>query len=385
MDLGIWREKVSEYRQLICSDAIYRILPHKKELFPMETMIEAENLSKSFRIAKRRPGLLGGLRSVVDPQVRIVKAVQDLSLHIERSEMIGLIGPNGAGKSTTIKMLTGILQPSGGKVSVAGLSPMRQRKELARRIGVVFGQRSQLWWDLPLIDLLHLLRYLYRVPEERHTINLDRLRSMLALDEFIDTPVRQLSLGQRMRGDLAAALLHDPELLYLDEPTIGLDVVAKARIREFLLAINAQQGVTVLLTTHDMDDIEMLCPRMLIIDHGRKLYDGTVSDIRTRFGGERTLIAELNSTELMNLPRDAKDQLVVADLPAGVHQGQAESPRICLNFERDAIPAHELVAWLGARYPLRDVTFQEPEIEDVIRRIYEEGLLLQEDATSRRT
>jgi len=348
----------------------------------METMIEAEGLSKSFRIAKRRPGLLGGLRSVVNPQVRIVKAVQDLSLLIKRGEMIGLVGPNGAGKSTTIKMLTGILQPSSGTVSVAGLSPLRQRKELARRIGVVFGQRSQLWWDLPLIDSLRLLRFLYRVPEERHTAHLDRLRSMLALDEFIDTPVRQLSLGQRMRGDLAAALLHDPELLYLDEPTIGLDVVAKARIREFLLAINAEQGVTVLLTTHDMDDIEMLCPRMLIIDHGRKLYDGTVTDIRTRFGGERILIAELNPAELMTLPHDADGQPIVTELPAGVRQVQAESPRLCLNFERDAIPAHELVAWLGARHRLRDVTFQEPEIEDVIRRIYEEGLLLQEDEAS---
>jgi len=360
----------------------YRVLAQEKEGFLMETMIEAQGLSKSFHIAKRRPGRLGGLRSVVDPHVRIVKAVLDLWLHIEHGEMIGLIGPNGAGKSTTIKMLTGILQPTGGKVSVAGLSPMRQRKELARRIGVVFGQRSQLWWDLPLIDSLRLLRSLYRMPEERHTANLDRLRSLLALNEFIDTPVRLLSLGQRMRGDLAAALLHDPELLYLDEPTIGLDVVAKARIREFLVAINVEQGVTVLLTTHDMDDREMLCRRMLIIDHGRKLYDGTVSDIRTRFGGERTLIAELNPAEWMNLPRDAKDQPIIAHLPAGVRQVAAESPRICLNFERDAIPAHELVAWLGARYPLRDVTFQEPEIEDVIRRIYEEGLLLQEDAAS---
>src|SRR6202048_4883031 len=228
---------------------------------PMEAMIKAVDLSKSFLIARRRPALLGGWRSVVNPQVRIVEAVQNLSLDIQRGEMIGLIGPNGAGKSTTIKMLTGILGPSGGQVSVAGLNTVRQRRELGGRIGVVFGQRSQLWWDLPLIDSLRLLRFLYRVPEQRHTANLERLRAMLALDEFIDTPVRQLSLGQRMRGDLAAALLHDPELLYLDEPTIGLDVVAKARIREFLLAINAEQGVTVLLTTHDMDDIEMLCRR----------------------------------------------------------------------------------------------------------------------------
>ena len=342
----------------------------------MEAMIEVEHLSKTFRVVRRRPGLLGALRSVIDPKVRHVEAVQDLSLHVACGEMVGLVGPNGAGKSTTIKMLTGILVPTGGDMHVAGLNPVRQRRELASRIGVVFGQRSQLWWDLPLIDSLRLLRHLYRVPEKRHRDNLARLRSMLDLDEFLDTPVRQLSLGQRMRGDLAAALLHDPELLYLDEPTIGLDVVAKARIREFLLAINAEQDVTVLLTTHDMDDIEMLCPRMVIIDHGRKLYDGTVSEIRERFGGERTLIAVLDAAEIAAMPRDAQGQPVLGDLPRGVRQVQAEAPRIWLSFGRDALPAHELVAWLGARYHLRDVTFQEPEIEDVIRRIYEEGLLL---------
>jgi len=228
------------------------------------------------------------------------------------------------------------------------------------------------------------LRHLYRVQEKRHRENLARLRGMLDLDEFLDTPVRQLSLGQRMRGDLAAALLHDPELLYLDEPTIGLDVVAKARIREFLLAINAEQGVTVLLTTHDMDDVEMLCPRMVIIDHGRKLYDGTVGEIRERFGGERTLIAVLDAAEIAAIARDAQGQPVLGELPEGVRQVQAEAPRIWLSFGRDALPAHELVAWLGARYRLRDVTFQEPEIEDVIRRIYEEGLLLTEAIRSKR-
>ncbi|HEU0003356.1 MAG TPA: ATP-binding cassette domain-containing protein [Ktedonobacteraceae bacterium] len=342
------------------------------------TMIEARGLSKVFRVARRRPGLLGGLRSVVDPEVRLVKAVQDLSLSVERGEMIGLVGPNGAGKSTTIKMLTGILTPSGGLMRVAGLNPQGQRRELAARIGVVFGQRTQLWWDLPLIDSLRLLRHLYRVPEQRHHANLERLRKMLDLDEFLDTPVRQLSLGQRMRGDLAAALLHDPELLYLDEPTIGLDVVAKARIREFLLTINAEKGVTVLLTTHDMDDVEMLCPRMLIIDHGRKLYDGTVEAIRERFGGERTLIAVLDAAELAALSTDSVGQPVLSDLPEGVRLVRAEAPRIWLNFSREAMPAHELVSWLGARHRLHDVTFQEPQIEDVIRRIYEEGLLLQE-------
>lgn len=341
-------------------------------------MIEATGLSKTFRIARRRPGLLGGLRSIVDPEVRIVHAVQDLTLRVEPGEMIGLIGPNGAGKSTTIKMLTGILMPTSGYMRVADLEPLRERRELAARIGVVFGQRSQLWWDLPLIDSLHLLRHLYRVPEQRHRSNLAQLCSMLELDEFLDTPVRQLSLGQRMRGDLAAALLHEPELLYLDEPTIGLDVVAKARIREFLQTINAEKGVTVLLTTHDMDDIEMLCSRMLIIDHGRKLYDGSIEDIRERFGGERTLIAVLDSAELPVITRNAGSQSFLDDLPDGVRHVRTEGPRIWFNFSREALPAHELVAWLGARHQLRDVTFLEPQIEDIIRRIYEEGLLLRE-------
>ena len=224
------------------------------------SMIDVEGLNKTFHIAKRRPGVMGALRSVVDPEIRVVDAVHDLSMQVERGEMIGLVGPNGAGKSTTIKMLTGILMPTSGKIEVAGLVPIEQRRELAARIGVVFGQRTQLWWDLPLIDSLRLLRHLYRVPEARHSANLARLRDMLDLDEFIDTPVRQLSLGQRMRGDLAAALLHEPELLYLDEPTIGLDVVAKARIREFLLELNAHKETTVLLTTHE---VETQCTKFL--------------------------------------------------------------------------------------------------------------------------
>lgn len=341
-------------------------------------MIEATGLNKTFRVTSRRTGLLGGLRSIVNPRVSRVEAVRDLSLVVEPGEIIGLVGPNGAGKSTTIKMLTGILMPSSGQVSVAGFNPLHQRREMAAHIGVVFGQRTQLWWDLPLIDSLRLLRHLYRVPEERHRVNLERLRELLDLDEFIDTPVRQLSLGQRMRGDLAAALLHDPELVYLDEPTIGLDVVAKARIREFLLRINAERGMTILITTHDMDDVETLCPRLLIIDHGRKLYDGGLSEIRERFGGERLLIAALDPAEVDTLPRDSQGQPELPELPDGVRQARSDGPRVWLSFGKDALPAHELVAWLGARHRLKDVTFQEPEIEDVIRRIYEEDLLVQE-------
>jgi ABC-2 type transport system ATP-binding protein len=339
-------------------------------------IIEATGLSKTFRVAKRRAGVLGGLRSIVDPEVRLVEAVQGLELKVEPGEIIGLVGPNGAGKSTTIKMLTGILMPTVGQVRVAGFNPLHQRREMAAHIGVVFGQRSQLWWDLPLIDSLHLLRHLYRVPEARYEANLARLRALLDLDEFIDTPVRQLSLGQRMRGDLAAAMLHEPELLYLDEPTIGLDVVAKARIREFLLQINAERGMTILITTHDMDDVETLCPRLLIIDHGRKLYDGGLNEIRERFGGERQLVAVLEASEISELPKDETGQPHLASLPEDVHQVIIEGPRIWLGFGGNALPAHELVAWLGARYRLKDVTFQEPEIEDTIRRIYEEDLLL---------
>ena len=339
-------------------------------------IIEAEGLQKTFRVAKRRSGVIGGMRSVIDPEIRIVRAVNDLSLMIQHGEMVALIGPNGAGKSTTIKMLTGILTPTGGKLHVAGLVPTRQRRTLASRVGVVFGQRTQLWWDLPLIDSLLLSRHLYRVPKQRFQANLQLLRERLDLDEFLDTPVRQLSLGQRMRGDLAMALVHDPELLYLDEPTIGLDVVAKARIREFLLALNAERRTTVLLTTHDMDDVELLCPRMIIIDHGRKLYDGSVDEIRERFGGERALIATLDAGGTTR-----QDSLIeISDLPYGVRLVKQEEARVWLSFEKDALPAHELVAWLGARYPLHDVTFQEPEIEDVIRRIYEEDLLLQKRA-----
>jgi ABC-2 type transport system ATP-binding protein len=261
-------------------------------------------------------------------------------------------------------MLTGILVPSGGQVTVAGLVPWRQRRSLARRIGVVFGQRTQLWWDLPLIESLALLRHIYRVPAARFAANLKVFRDLLDLDSFLDTPVRQLSLGQRMRGDLAAALLHDPEILYLDEPTIGLDVVAKQRTRDFLLRLNQGRGLTVLLTTHDMTDMAQLCRRMLLIDHGRLLYDGTVAAIRERFGVERTLVVDLAEDETLDGP--------LAVGPAA--QVRADGPRRWLRFRRDEISAAELIAAVSARYRIRDLTIEEPEIEGIVRRIYQEGL-----------
>ncbi len=324
-----------------------------------EPIIVADRLEKTYRVPVRTGG---GIRALVSRGTRAVRAVDSISFAIAPGEMVGYVGPNGAGKSTTIKMLTGILVPTAGQVRVAGLDPTRQRRVLAARIGAVFGQRTQLWWDLPLIDSLELLRHIYRVPAARFAENLVAFRDILGLDEFLQTPVRQLSLGQKMRGDLAAALLHDPDILYLDEPTIGLDVVAKGRIREFLLEINRTRGVTVLLTTHDMADIAHLCARMMIIDHGHLLYDGSVEAIRDRYGTERTLVVDLETDESGPL----------AGLPA--EEVRADGLRRWLRFRRADVTAAELIAMVSARYGIRDLTIEEPEIEDIVRRIYQEGM-----------
>ncbi|MCZ4100382.1 ATP-binding cassette domain-containing protein [Streptomyces sp. So13.3] len=285
-----------------------------------------------------------------------VRAVDGISFSVPRGEMVGYIGPNGAGKSTTIKMLTGILMPSGGRVRVAGIDPSRDRTKLARRIGVVFGQRTTLWWDLPLKDSYQLVRRLYRIEDGRYAKNLARCVDLLDLGPLLDVPVRQLSLGQRMRGDIAAALLHDPEVLYLDEPTIGLDVVSKAKVREFLRTVNAEQGTTVLLTTHDLTDIEQLCERVMVIDHGRLMYDGGLSGLHAVGESERTLVVDFER----ELP---------AVVVAGARCVKVEGPRQWLAFPA-AASAAPLVAELAARYPLVDLSVREPAIEDVIARMY---------------
>ncbi len=326
-------------------------------------LIRVEQLEKRFRVGGRG-GVLGALRRAGKREAgaaREVAAVEGLSFAVAPGEMVAYVGPNGAGKSTTIKMLTGILVPSGGSVVVDGLVPWRQRTTLAGRIGVVFGQRTQLWWDLPLIESLRLLRHIYKVPEARYRANLAHLTDILDLGPFLERPVRQLSLGQRMRGDLAAAILHDPKILYLDEPTIGLDVVAKERIRLFLLDLNRQHGVTVLLTTHDMADISRLCERMLIIDHGKLLYDGGVGAITTRYGGERRLVVDLT------------EDIAAPEVP-GARLERREGTRLWLSFRREETTAPALIAALTARYAIRDLTLEEPNIESVVRRIYEEGL-----------
>jgi ABC-2 type transport system ATP-binding protein len=315
----------------------------------MNPAIQVEGVEKRFTQRLKR----GRVRR----ERRVVRAVDGVSFEIAPGSLVGYVGPNGAGKSTTVKMLTGILVPSAGRISVAGLDPSRRRIQLARRIGVVFGQRVQLWWDLPLRDSFELLRHIYRVPFERWRANLDAFTDRLELGPFLDTPVRQLSLGQRMRGELTASMLHDPEILFLDEPTIGLDIVAKARVREFLATVNRERGVTVLLTTHDLSDIERLCRRLLIIDHGRVIYDGGLDSLIERYGEERTLIVDLEEpAEPLQVP--------------GARVVQVEGPRQWLRFRRDGVSAAQLTTAVAAQAALVDLAIDEPDIEDVVRRIY---------------
>ncbi|MEU6342305.1 ABC transporter ATP-binding protein [Streptomyces sp. NPDC046977] len=314
-------------------------------------VIELDQVEKVFDV-RRKTGLLRRER-------RQVRAVDGLTFSVPAGEMIGYIGPNGAGKSTTIKMLTGILTPSAGRLRVAGIDPSRERARLARRIGVVFGQRTTLWWDLPLRDSYELVRRMYRIEAPRYRRNLGRCVELLDLAPLLDVPVRQLSLGQRMRGDIAAALLHDPEVLYLDEPTIGLDVVSKAKVRAFLRDVNTEQGTTVLLTTHDLTDIEQLCRRVMVIDHGRLMYDGGLAGLHAIGESERTLVV------------DFAHELPPVELP-GARCARVDGPRQWIAFPATASAA-PLVAELAARHGVVDLSVREPAIEDVIARMYATG------------
>ncbi len=313
-------------------------------------MIEMTELRKDFTVRVRA----GRLRR----EKRTVRAVDGVSLRIEPGEMVGYIGPNGAGKSTTLKMLTGVLTPSGGTVSVCGLAPVAQRTKLALRIGVVFGQRSQLWWDLPLEESFRLLRHIYRVPAAEHEVRLRRCRQLLALDEFLDTPVRQLSLGQRMRGELTAALLHGPEVLFLDEPTIGLDVVSKQAVRSFLAELGRTGDVTLVLTTHDLADIERLCRRLVVIDHGRVVHDGTIEALHARYGSRRRLVVDLDTP------------LPPGFVIAGASMTAVEADGHRVTFALDEVAAGAAVAALVAVASVRDLSVVEPDIEDVVARLY---------------
>jgi ABC-2 type transport system ATP-binding protein len=325
-------------------------------------IITAHELSKHFRVRRHRRGITGALRGLVSSESSLVKAVDRVSLEIQPGELVGYLGPNGAGKSTTIKMLAGLLVPTSGELIVSGRVPWRRRQEHVAHIGAVFGQRTTLWWDLPVIESLDLLQYIYRIPPDRFRHNLDEFRQLLDLDPFLNTPVRSLSLGQRMRADMTAALLHDPHLLFLDEPTIGLDVVAKERIRRFIAHINRERGVTVLLTTHDLSDVEKLCQRVMIIDRGSLLFDGELEDLRLRFGGKRQVVAYF-----------AQDYTEVE--VEGAEVVESSPSRVVYQFERREITASELIGQLSERFRIVDLQVREPDIEATIRRIYEERLL----------
>ncbi len=319
--------------------------------------IQVQQLTKIFRVAERKAGLWGAFTGLVQRRYRDVYALEGIDFSIREGELVGYIGPNGAGKSTTIKILSGILVPTSGHCLIDGLVPWRDRVQHVARIGVVFGQRTQLWWDLPVIESFELLRDIYRVPASQFRHTRDRLIDLLSLQDLLDVPVRQLSLGQRMRSDLAAALLHTPRILFLDEPTIGLDAVAKLAVRDFVKELNQQQGVTVILTTHDMDDIEALCERIMVIGKGRILSDGTLAHLRARVNNERYLIVDLQDPDISVHEPNAR--LVAKD-----------GHRMQLAFDPAVVSPAELIARISAQHAIKDLFVENPPIERIIAELY---------------
>jgi len=320
--------------------------------------ILVEELSKTYRIAERDPGALGAVKGLFRRRWRTVEALSGVSFQMEQGELVGLIGPNGAGKSTTIKILSGILEPTSGRCEVDGLTPWRQRIRHVARIGVVFGQRTQLWWDLPVIEGFDLLRDIYRVPPDRYAATRDELTALLKLDKLLNQPVRQLSLGQRMRCEIAAALLHEPQLIFLDEPTIGLDAPSKLAVREFVGRLNRERGVTVILTTHDMHDIEALAERVIVIGGGRILADGSFAALRAGVLAERRLFVDFAGVA---------PEIDLAEVRVVARDGR----QIELAFDPRRITAPDLIARIVAAHPVDDIHVEEPLIEEVIARFYD--------------
>jgi ABC-2 type transport system ATP-binding protein len=321
-------------------------------------MIFVRGLIKDFVTYKTREGLLGALAGLVHRKKTVTRAVDQMEFEIAEGEMVGYLGPNGAGKSTTIKMLTGILRPSAGTIQVAGFHPAVDRVRYVRHIGVVFGQRTQLWWDLAVVESFQLLGRIFEIPKADYQRRMGELTELLSLQEFLNTPVRKLSLGQRMRCDLAASLLHKPKILFLDEPSIGLDVLGKARMREFLLEMNRREKVTVLLTTHDLDEMEKLCTRVILIDHGRKRFDGQWQDLVDRYAPNRRILAEVES----ELTADQQRALAQVGLTAK----QADDGKIEISYGRREISAARAIEALLKILTVRDLRLEEPGIESVI-------------------
>lgn len=326
-------------------------------------MINVQHLQKEFRIHQARAGLSGAFRDLFSREYKTVKAVDDISFEVAEGEMFALIGENGAGKSTTIKMLTGILTPSEGDIVINGYVPFKQREEYVRSIGVVFGQRSQLWWDLSPMESFRLLRSVYKVEEEEGERWLERLIDELDISSFISQPVRKLSLGQRMRCEVAAALIHKPKLLFLDEPTVGLDVLVKQKIREFLRNLNETEKMTILLTTHDVSDIEALCKRVLVMDKGKLIFDGQLSELKERWG---------NGTEVsfQFKRRTTTDQVRAAlgELPCELTRENEYAIRIKINRSEEMLPF--VLSTVMTSFEVSDVKISEASTEDIVRNIY---------------
>lgn len=330
------------------------------------SVIKVSQLSKTFQSYKRREGISGSIRDLISRQYHAVNAVESISFSVEQGELLGYIGPNGAGKSTSIKMLTGILKPTSGEIAVMGFSPFKDRKEYTAHIGVVFGQRTQLWWDIAVIESLRLLGQIYKVPKTEFAQRLENLTEILELKELLNTPVRKLSLGQRVRCDIAASLIYGPSILFLDEPTIGLDAMGKDAVRKFLRKINQEFKTTIIMTTHDLKEIEELCKRIMIIDKGKIIYDGDLHKIKNMSGLKRQISIEFT------------EEVAIADLNHKFSERATFEPqsskRVQGSYDPQIVTTPDLVKEIVELYDVSDFTINEPEIEEVVMKIYREGV-----------
>lgn len=322
-------------------------------------IIDVQGISKAFKVAKRRAGFAGAVAGIFHPQYELKTVVDNISFQINEGEMVGFIGPNGAGKSTTVKMLSGILYPDCGTIKVDGFTPHRDRKRYVANIGVVIGHKTQISWDLTPLDSYEVIKRIYKIPDEKYKYNLERFASALDIEQYLNKTVRTLSLGQRMRAEIAAALLHSPKIVFFDEATIGVDVVGKDKIRRFLRELNKTDNITMIFTTHDLQDIEQTCDRLLIIDKGKKLYDGSLDSVHKVYSSQRIM-----DVEFEEIPSDLKFDNVL------VKKSESRKNTIQLLFDIDKINYNDFISHLFDEYKISDISVKEPDIELIIRDFY---------------
>lgn len=333
----------------------------KKEMWNL-SLIEVNSLCKNYKIADKEQGLSGMLKHIVAPKYHMKEAVKDINFTVEKGESVAYIGSNGAGKSTTIKMLTGILKPTSGNICINGLDPYKHRIQSTKNIGVVFGQRTQLWWDIPIRESFSMLKEIYEIPNSVYDANIKYFGEILGVSEFMGYPARKLSLGQRMRADIVASLIHNPPVIYLDEPTIGLDVAVKERVCEFLKKINKERGTTILLTSHDLDDIEKVCSRIIVIEHGKKLFDGDAALLKRKYAYNRCIVVKT----AYDLPKENK---ICNELP-NITVEKTDSHVYEISFNQDEYSAYNIIQKLSEYLPIVDFSLREPSVEQVVKKIY---------------